>query len=568
MICQKLEAQLDKINKDIQACTRCELCDLDYNKKDIAKGYGKLYGWKGGTKKCRFLFIGMNPSYNRFPGHEYAFGGVEGSPGSGRKFNELLKETGMFEEIFCDNLIHCLTSPKTKIYTSKGWIQIKFLKVGDRVLTHLGRFRKITKVFKEKMDNSVTRIKITFINNEFEKTSKNKIIVTDEHPFLTTTGWKKASDLTTDDELISLASKCAYCNKVIIKNKYDVKKHVYCSRKCSNKYRIPKLLKKDPTLRFRLTKKANDKVRDLVKQKKWHSGDIHKNGNHWLYKLSESETKKVKRRQKLQGKRNIKIMKERGVDFPSLGTEALAKYYSTHKYSAGQKFIPIKNTKIEVLIKKGLEKENIKFKDNLRIGRYFPDIVLDEKPIIIECNGWYWHKTKKVELSSKRTKYLESKGYTVLIFDEKEILKDADRCVKEIIRILKNHTHQYVFKPTKILSIERMEKSRGFRYNLSVEEDESYIADNLVMHNCSSQTNEIKLHWAQACFVNIVDEIDVLKPELVVSMGKQVFEFLTILFRDNNIKIPLQNIWHPSYVFSYQRATKDKYKEMILEILK
>lgn len=191
MICRKLEAQLDKINEDIQTCTRCELCDLEYNKKDISKGYGKLYGWKGGTKKCRFLFVGMNPSYNRFPGHEYAFGGIEGSPGPGRKFNELLKETGIFEEIFCDNLIHC-----------------------------------------------------------------------------------------------------------------------------------------------------------------------------------------------------------------------------------------------------------------------------------------------------------------------------------------------------------------------------------------SSQTNEIKLHWAQACFVNIVDEIDVLKPELVVSMGKQVFDFLTILFRDNNIKIPLKNIWHPSYVFSYQRVSKDKYKEMILEILK
>lgn len=154
-----------------------------------------------------------------------------------------------------------------------------------------------------------------------------------------------------------------------------------------------------------------------------------------------------------------------------------------------------------------------------------------------------------------------------MIFNEKEILKDVNKCIQEIIRTLKNHTHQYVFKPTKILSIEKIEKSRGYRYNLSVEEDESYIADNLVMHNCSSETNEIKLHWAQACFVNIVDEINVLEPELVISMGKQVFDFLTILFRDNNIKIPLRNIWRPSYVFSYQRATKDKYKEMILKIL-
>lgn len=110
MLCPKVENQLREINQQIQACTKCELCQLVENKKDILKGFGKLYGWKGGRKKCRFLFVGMNPSYNRFTGHEFAFGGIEGSPGPGREFNNLLKETGIFDEIFCDNLIHCSTS--------------------------------------------------------------------------------------------------------------------------------------------------------------------------------------------------------------------------------------------------------------------------------------------------------------------------------------------------------------------------------------------------------------------------------------------------------------------------
>jgi uracil-DNA glycosylase family 4 len=110
MFSPKVETGLKKINEKIQACTKCELCQLVENKKDISKGYGKLYGWRGGKKKCRFLFVGMNPSYNRFAGHEYAFGGVEGSPGPGEKFNNLLKETGIFDEIFCDNIIHCSSS--------------------------------------------------------------------------------------------------------------------------------------------------------------------------------------------------------------------------------------------------------------------------------------------------------------------------------------------------------------------------------------------------------------------------------------------------------------------------
>ena len=126
MICRKTQGKLDEINGQIQACTSCELCKLPYNIKDVSKGFGKLYGWQGGNKKCRFLLVGMNPSHNRFEGHEYAFGGKEGSPGSGQKFNLLLRELGIFDEIFCDNLIHCSSISNT---INETWAKncIKFL---------------------------------------------------------------------------------------------------------------------------------------------------------------------------------------------------------------------------------------------------------------------------------------------------------------------------------------------------------------------------------------------------------------------------------------------------------
>ena len=100
-------SKLDLLNTKIQSCIKCKLCELECNKKDISKGFGKLYGWKGGTLKCRFFFIGINPSHSRFPEHEFAFGGIEGSPGAGKKFNHVLRETGFFEEIFVDNIVHC-----------------------------------------------------------------------------------------------------------------------------------------------------------------------------------------------------------------------------------------------------------------------------------------------------------------------------------------------------------------------------------------------------------------------------------------------------------------------------
>ena len=91
---------------------------MPFNKKDVSKGFGKLYGWRNCNKECRFLFLGMNPSHRRFEGHEYAFGGTEGSSGPGEKFNTLLKETGVFEEIFVDNLIHCSSETNT---INKTW---------------------------------------------------------------------------------------------------------------------------------------------------------------------------------------------------------------------------------------------------------------------------------------------------------------------------------------------------------------------------------------------------------------------------------------------------------------
>jgi hypothetical protein len=50
-------------------------------------------------------------------------------------------------------------------------------------------------------------------------------------------------------------------------------------------------------------------------------------------------------------------------------------------------------------------------------------------------------------------------------------------------------------------------------------------------------------------------------------MGRQVFSMLGILFKEHNIKIAIENIWHPSYVFSYGRSTPDEYKRNILNVI-
>jgi uracil-DNA glycosylase len=109
----------------------------------------------------------------------------------------------------------------------------------------------------------------------------------------------------------------------------------------------------------------------------------------------------------------------------------------------------------------------------------------------------------------------------------------------------------------------------GQKFNILLREskllDKIYV-DNLI--HCSSVDNNIKSSWAQACFVYLVETIRVLKPIKIITMGRQVFEILNSLLAENNIRIDMSNIWHPSYVFSYRRSTPEEYKNMILNTCK
>ena len=94
------------------------------------------------------------------------------------------------------NVFHCL-APETKILThSQGYkyVPISEIKVGDKVISHTGAIRKVTKTIVH--ENNGPILYITLNNGEL-------IRVTDEHPILTRDrGWVKAGELTIDDILL------------------------------------------------------------------------------------------------------------------------------------------------------------------------------------------------------------------------------------------------------------------------------------------------------------------------------------------------------------------------------
>jgi len=79
------------------------------------------------------------------------------------------------------------------VNTTKGNIDIKNIKVGDRVLSHDGNYHKVIKKFKRVFDGDFIELKVRGLNL--------KTKVTYNHEFLTKRGWVKAEELISGDFL-------------------------------------------------------------------------------------------------------------------------------------------------------------------------------------------------------------------------------------------------------------------------------------------------------------------------------------------------------------------------------
>jgi ribonucleoside-diphosphate reductase alpha chain len=89
-------------------------------------------------------------------------------------------------------LAACFTADM-RVSTEHGLKRIADLQVGDRVLTHAGRYRPVTELFQRAYNGELLRIKVKLIGTTIE--------VTPEHPILTPTGWKRAGDLRVGDQV-------------------------------------------------------------------------------------------------------------------------------------------------------------------------------------------------------------------------------------------------------------------------------------------------------------------------------------------------------------------------------
>lgn len=132
-------------------------------------------------------------------------------------------------------------------------------------------------------------------------------------------------------------------------------------------------------------------------------------------------------------------------------------FYTTKKRSKIMSNIRGKNTKPELLFRKALWKNNVRYRiDNKQLpGK--PDISIKKYNLAIFIDGEFWHgyrwderkdtiKTNrqfwipKIERNMQRDRQvnqeLVEKGYTVFRFWSKEILNDLDQCINDVLMFI------------------------------------------------------------------------------------------------------------------------------------
>jgi len=123
--------------------------------------------------------------------------------------------------------------------------------------------------------------------------------------------------------------------------------------------------------------------------------------------------------------------------------------FSVKKRSEIMRKVRNKNTNIELILRKALFKDGVRFRvKNKLFGK--PDIIISEEKIAIFCDGDFWHGRnfrkeadgykdfwkEKIRTNIERdilvNKTLEKEGWRVLRFWKTEILKDLDKCVDKV----------------------------------------------------------------------------------------------------------------------------------------
>ena len=119
-----------------------------------------------------------------------------------------------------------------------------------------------------------------------------------------------------------------------------------------------------------------------------------------------------------------------------------------------------KDTSIELLLRRALFKRGIRYRKNVKSIFFFFYIAIKKYRLVVFCDGDFWHGNnyhsvkshkefwdEKIKRNRERdleyTIRLRDEGWTVIRFWESEIRNDLDRCVLQILDVIKRRKNEF-----------------------------------------------------------------------------------------------------------------------------
>jgi len=230
--------------------------------------------------------------------------------------------------------------------------------------------------------------------------------------------------------------ECKYCNDVFESKNSNAK---FCSNSCSANYQWNNTKTRNKIIskqrQKKLTKEHKEKISTALSGRKL-SNEHRKN-------ISKSHfgnmdyTRTVEYRTKMS---DIMKRKWKDVDYRKMIIPNMKKSHKSYCRSEAE------NEIFDYLIKRGYSCVRSK------VGKYFPDIIIPDKKIIIEYFGDFWHRnpilysenyvahnttsTDVWKYDKEKIKFLESFGYTVHVIWESEYKGNKNKVLNKIAEIL------------------------------------------------------------------------------------------------------------------------------------
>lgn len=390
---------------------------------------------------------------------------------------------------------HSLTEGKTLVLTDNGWKQIRKIEVGEYVLTHKGRFRKVLSVingFKVTTDYPTRifyEIKYKLKNKDHYDKEVYSLNLTPEHKVLTNLGWIEVQNLDINiHKLQKLMAPCSCgCGRYV---DYIQSGNKCFSVECKAKISAENAKKLD-------TPERNEKL--SKKQKiKWEQGKY----ENVLKYLQSPEHRERNRKRMLDG-----------------GSLHAMKVASSSRTSKVQ-------LKLFKKVKEIYEDAELEY----QIFGKSLDIAIPSLKVNIEYDGGLWHnRPKNIIADNNRDELLKSNGWHVVRY--RDSLPGYERIKRDVELVANNSLGNYKFVDLEIDSIHikklRTWSKRGSKlYDIQVEEDESFVARGIVIHNCRCVATEYKEGsvWNGASFEADKDKPKTSnRPKVLVTFNGQEF---------------------------------------------